>query len=91
MAKKAKDFIEDAEGNPIAAAAETIVKLNPELELVESDREGGKITIREKDTGKESDFQLRGHRVRADSRSRMPRAKPPPSTSVRRVTARAAP
>jgi len=52
VAKKAKDFIEDVESNPVAAAAETIVRLNPELELVESDRQGGKITVREKGTGK---------------------------------------
>jgi len=49
-AKTAADFIGD---NPAAAAAEAIVRLNPELDLIDSDREAGTITIREKSTGKE--------------------------------------
>jgi hypothetical protein len=49
-AKTASDFLGD---NPAAAAAEALVRINPELELVESDREAGTITIREKATGKE--------------------------------------
>ena len=49
-AKTVSDFVGD---NPAAAAAEAIVRINPELELVESDREAGTITIREKSTGKE--------------------------------------
>lgn len=53
---KASDFVEDFSENPAAAAAETIVRLNPELDLVESDREGGTITIREKSSGKELTF-----------------------------------
>lgn len=53
--KTASDFVGD---NPAAAAAEAIVRINPELELVESDREGGTITVRESSTGKEGDGQL---------------------------------
>ena len=49
-AKTVSDFVGD---NPAADAAEAIVRINPELELVESDREAGTITIREKSTGKE--------------------------------------
>jgi len=52
VANKAADFVEDAEGNPAAAAAEMLVSLNPALELVESDREAGTITIRERSSGK---------------------------------------
>ncbi len=48
--KTASEFVGD---NPAAAAAEAMVGLNPELELVESDRDAGTITIREKSTGKE--------------------------------------
>lgn len=49
-AKTVSDYVGD---NPAAAAAEAMVRLNPELELVESDRGAGTITIREKSTGKE--------------------------------------
>ena len=42
---KASDFAEDFSENPAAFAAETIVRLNPELELVESDRESGKENL----------------------------------------------
>ena len=48
--KTASDFVGD---NPAAAAAEAMVRINPELELVDSNREAGTITIREKSTGKE--------------------------------------
>ena len=50
LAKKAADFVEEVKENP-EAAAEMLIKMNPDLELVESDREAGTITIREKDTG----------------------------------------
>lgn len=54
VAKKAGDFVEDLQDNPEAAAAmaaEMFVKANPELELVESDREAGTMTIRNKSDG----------------------------------------
>ena len=50
LAKKAADFVEDVQENP-EAAAEMLIKMNPDLELVESDRDAGTITIREKDSG----------------------------------------
>jgi uncharacterized protein YneF (UPF0154 family) len=50
VAKKVGDFAEDFEENP-AAAAEMLVKMNPDLELVESDRDAGTITIRNKQDG----------------------------------------
>ena len=49
---KAKDVVEDFSDNPVAAAAETVVRLSSELELVESDREAGKIIVREVSSGK---------------------------------------
>lgn len=55
VARKAKGFVEEVEADPtagVAMAAETMVRLNPALELVESDRERGTMTIREKDSGK---------------------------------------
>jgi hypothetical protein len=49
---KVKDVAGDFEDNPTKAAAEMIVRMNPELELVESDDDAGTLTIREKDSGK---------------------------------------
>jgi hypothetical protein len=51
-AGKVKDLAGDFEDNPTKAAAEMIVRMNPELELVESDDQAGTLTIREKDSGK---------------------------------------
>ena len=54
VAKKVGDYAEDLQDNPesaAASAAEMIVKLNPELELVESDRDAGTMTIRNKSDG----------------------------------------
>ncbi|HSL84482.1 MAG TPA: hypothetical protein VLF66_17045 [Thermoanaerobaculia bacterium] len=44
---KAKEF----EANPAMASAKMMVRVNPELELVESDDEAGTLTIRNKKTG----------------------------------------
>lgn len=44
---KAKEF----EDNPAMASAKMMVRLNPELELVEADDEAGTLTIRNKKTG----------------------------------------
>lgn len=38
--------------NPTLAAAEMVIRLNPELEVVDTDREAGTLTVREKATGK---------------------------------------
>lgn len=44
---KAKEF----EENPAMASAKLMVRMNPELELVEADDEAGTLTIRNKETG----------------------------------------
>lgn len=49
VAKKVKDVAEDFEKNPARTTAEMAVKMNPQLELVESDDE--KMTILDKGTG----------------------------------------
>jgi hypothetical protein len=53
VAKKVKDVAEDFEANPGMAAARTIVRLNPDLEEVDSDEDAGTITVRVKSTGEE--------------------------------------
>lgn len=54
---KAKSFVEetakDFEANPAKAAAELIVRTNPELDLVSSDDEAGTMTIRNNANGEE--------------------------------------
>jgi hypothetical protein len=55
-AKKARDFAAEAEANPTKVAAETFVRLNPEIELVASDGAAGTITVRDKKTGKVATF-----------------------------------
>lgn len=56
VVSKVKDVAEDFTENPVAMVAENIVRFNPDLELVESDREAGKITVREISSGKEITF-----------------------------------
>lgn len=51
VGSKWKEFSADAEKNPTIAAARFIVKMNPDLEEVESDADAGTITIRNKKTG----------------------------------------
>jgi len=53
---KVKEVAQEFEKNPEKAAAEMFVKLNPELELVESDGDAGTITVREKSSGTVSTF-----------------------------------
>ncbi|MFQ5528670.1 MAG: hypothetical protein ACE5GX_20745 [Thermoanaerobaculia bacterium] len=48
LAKKAKDMVEEVSENPAMAAAEMIVRLNPDYELVEKDEEAGTLTIYDK-------------------------------------------
>jgi len=57
-AKKGKEYLAGFEENPAMAAAETMIRLNPELELVESDRESGTLTVRSKETGEVVTFNL---------------------------------
>jgi hypothetical protein len=51
VAKKVKDVAQEFSDNPAKAAAELAVKLNPELEKVESDEAAETITVRNKKTG----------------------------------------
>jgi len=50
---KAKQFVEEAEGNPAKAVATMAVRTNPELDLVDTDDEAGTITVRNNKTGEE--------------------------------------
>lgn len=56
VAQKVKDVAGDFEDNPAKTAAELIVKLNPDLDLVESEDADGTITVRNNRTGEESTF-----------------------------------
>ena len=53
VADKAKEMAADFEANPAKAAAEMAVRLNPDLELVETDEEAGTMTVLQKSTGEE--------------------------------------
>lgn len=53
LARKAKDFVAEAEKNPAMAAVRLAVSMNPELEIVEADEDDGIITVRNKRTGEE--------------------------------------
>lgn len=50
LINKAKDVVDEFEANPAKAAAETIVRINPQLDLISSDEEAGTITFRNKET-----------------------------------------
>ncbi|MCH7665818.1 MAG: hypothetical protein IH936_07815 [Acidobacteria bacterium] len=52
LANKAKNFIDEAGDNPTMAAAEMVVRFNPNLELVEKDEEAGTLTIYDKQQDK---------------------------------------
>jgi len=47
------DVAEDFEANPVKAAAELAVRMNPDFELVGSDDEAGTMTVRDSGTGEE--------------------------------------
>lgn len=49
---KGKEVVRDFDEDPAMAAAVALVRLNPEIELVESDPEARTVTIREKESGK---------------------------------------
>lgn len=59
VARKAKDVVQSFEENPAKAAAEMAVRINPELELVESDDDAGTMTIRNKETGEVATFNFK--------------------------------
>ena len=48
------DFLEDMQNNPAKTAAETMVRVNPDLELVSTDDEAGTITFTNTKTGEEA-------------------------------------
>ena len=47
------DFVEDLQDNPAKVAAETVVRVNPDLELVSTDDDEGTITFRNSQSGEE--------------------------------------
>lgn len=55
---KAKDAAEEFEADPAMASAKMVVRMSPELELLEADEEAGTLTIRNKETGEESTVGL---------------------------------
>src|SRR4028119_1932331 len=46
-----KKVVDPATENPTMAAAEMIVRMNPDLELVSTDRENGTLTVKNKKDG----------------------------------------
>lgn len=48
------EFVEDMQDNPAKTTAETMIRLNPELELVSTDDEAGTITFTNTRTGEEA-------------------------------------
>lgn len=56
--RMARQVAEDFEDNPAKAAAELAVRMNPDLEIVESDDEEGTLTIRNARTGEEGTFDF---------------------------------
>ncbi|MCZ6726165.1 MAG: hypothetical protein O7A98_02280 [Acidobacteria bacterium] len=56
LGKKVQSVAEEFSENPGRAMAELAVKLNPELELVDSDDEAETVTVRNKETGEEMTF-----------------------------------
>lgn len=49
-----EDFVQDLQENPAKTTAQTMVRLNPDLELVSTDDDAGTITIYNKKTGEEA-------------------------------------
>ncbi len=58
LANKAKNFIDEASDNPAMAAAEMVIRINPNLELVEKDEEAGTLTIYDKRQDKTLELDL---------------------------------
>lgn len=56
IGSKVKEGIEQVNDNPERFAAEMIVKVNPDMEMVEANDEEGKMTIKMKKTGEELTF-----------------------------------
>lgn len=47
-------FVDELRGDPARVAAETIVRVNPELDLVSTDEDAGTVTFRNNETGEEA-------------------------------------
>lgn len=58
VANKVREVAGDFENNPAMAAAVMAVRLNPELELVDSDQDAGTLTVRNVKTGEEVTVDL---------------------------------
>ena len=56
---KARDFVEDMEGNPARAAAEVVIRSNPDLEVVDSDDAEGTFSVRNLRTGEVATLDFR--------------------------------
>lgn len=54
--KKGKEFAAEMGDDPVRAAAEMVVRLNPDLELVESDPDSGTMTIKDTNSGEVATF-----------------------------------
>jgi len=48
------DIVESLEDNPVQTMAETVIRMNPELELLSTDGDAGTITFRSNETGEEA-------------------------------------
>lgn len=55
---KAKEKMGELEKNPTLAGAEMMIRMNPDLELVEKDVEAGTLTVRDKKSGEEYTVDL---------------------------------
>ena len=62
-AKKIKEVAGDFEANPGRTAAEFIVKMNPDLEIVESDDDAGTITVYAEKHRRHRNLRLLGDRA----------------------------
>ena len=58
LANKARNLIDEASDNPAMAAAEMVVRINPNLEVVERDEEAGTLTIYDKQQDKTLELNL---------------------------------
>jgi len=56
--KSFSEFAADMEANPEFTAVETMIRLNPEIELVSSDKEAGTVTLRQKSDGTETTISV---------------------------------
>ena len=53
-AESFSEFVEDLKDDPARAAAETMIRMNPELDLIRTDESAGTVTVRNNKTGEEA-------------------------------------